>query len=375
MQTHEPAPYPDPVLMVMRLVFVFALLALAVLVGWYFLMPGRPAVHDPRAEPLPVTPRGDLAADEQAIIDLFERVSPSVVFITTVSFRPDSYRLNVFELPRGSGSGFVWSKDGHVVTNFHVIQGADEARVTLADQTSWRARLVGADPSKDVAVLKIDAPTEHLPPIPIGTSRNLRVGQRVFAIGNPFGLDRSMSMGIISGLNREITSMNNRTIQGVIQTDAAINPGNSGGPLLDSAGRLIGVNAAIATRSGTFSGVGFAVPVDVVNRTVPDLIRNGQVTRVGLGIHVHEVSPGRLMVLHVRPGSAADRAGLKGPHTTEQGARANGDILLTVDNEKVDDYDALLTILEKHKEGDVVTVRVQRGDRELAIPVKLQAME
>ncbi|HYD47788.1 MAG TPA: trypsin-like peptidase domain-containing protein, partial [Terriglobales bacterium] len=200
-----------------------------------------------------VQERPHLDATEQATIDLFKDASPSVVYITSITVRRDAFRLNLLEIPRGSGSGFIWDDQGHVVTNYHVIRGADRAKVTLADQSSYDARLVGAAPEKDLAVLRIDAPRAALQPIPIGTSHDLQVGQSVFAIGNPFGLDQTLTTGIISALGREIESVARIPIRDVIQTDAAINPGNSGGPLLDTAGRLIGVNAAIYSPSGAYA--------------------------------------------------------------------------------------------------------------------------
>ncbi len=238
-----------------------------------------------------ITPRGDLAADEKSMIAIFRQASPSVVHITTLAVRQDAFSFDVLQIPQGTGSGFVWDADGHVVTNFHVIQEADAATVTMADHSNWKAHLVGAYPDKDLAVLRVDAPPASLHPIPIGTSHDLQVGQKVFAIGNPFGLDQSLTTGIISALGREIQSVTQRPIKDVIQTDAAINPGNSGGPLLDSAGRLIGVNTAIYSPSGVSAGIGFAIPVDEVNRLVPQLIRHGRVIRPGLGI---QVGPDRL---------------------------------------------------------------------------------
>jgi S1-C subfamily serine protease len=230
------------------------------------------------ASPRPVTPRGALAADEVAHIELFKRTGPSVVHITTLATQRDMFSMNVQQVPRGTGTGFVWDDAGHIVTNFHVIQGGTGVRVTLADQSSQDAQLVGAFPDRDLAVLKITPAKDKLPPLAIGSSRDLQVGQRVYAIGNPFGLDQTLTTGIVSALNREIESFNQRTIRGVIQTDAAINPGNSGGPLLDSAGRLIGVNTQIASPSGASAGIGFAIPVDEVNRIVPRLIRDGRYT-------------------------------------------------------------------------------------------------
>jgi len=367
-------PPRDPVLSTMRLVFLFSVVILAALVAWRFLSPGPSPVHDPAAEPLPVTPRSDLGGDEKAFINLFEHVSPSVVFITNLAVRRDRITLNIMEIPQGSGSGFIWSKNGHIVTNFHVIRDADQAHITLADHTTWRARLVGIEPGKDLAVLKIEAPAEQLKPITIGTSRNLKVGQRVFAIGNPFGLDQSMSLGIISGLNREIRAVNRALIQGVIQTDAAINPGNSGGPLLDSAGRLIGVNTMIYSPSGAHAGVGFAVPVDTVNRIVPDLIRDGRVTRAGFGISITEGNFKGVRITQVQQGSAAERAGMLGPHRSRDGYLVMGDIITAVNEKPVEDSDDLFKILEQFKVRDTVTVTVLRNNQEKRLTVTLQAL-
>lgn len=251
---------------------LWALVLLFLLLIWLLAERFGAYRHDPDAVPRAITPRGDLAQDEQTTIDLFRNASPSVVYITTVALRTDRYSLNLFEIPRGTGSGFVWDDEGHIITNFHVIRGASAARVTLADHTTWEARPAGTAPHQDLAMLHINAPRHRLRPLAIGTSSGLQVGQKVFAIGNPFGLDQTLTTGIISALGREITSGTGRTIRGVIQTDAAINPGNSGGPLLDSAGRLIGVNTAIYSPSGSSAGIGFAVPVDTVNQVASQLL-------------------------------------------------------------------------------------------------------
>jgi S1-C subfamily serine protease len=237
-------------------------------------VPAAPPPHKPTPEVHPIVARGDLAQDEQATITLFKQASPSVVYITTLARRAVGF-FDVMEVPQGTGSGFIWDEKGHVVTNFHVLQGASSARVTLHDQTEWPAELVGVAPDQDLAVLRIRAPAQKLSPILVGTSRNLQVGQRVLAIGNPFGLDFTLTTGIISALGRSISALTGRKIPNVIQTDAAINPGNSGGPLLDSAGRLIGVNTQIASPSGASAGISFAVPVDTVNRVIPELIQHG----------------------------------------------------------------------------------------------------
>jgi len=331
------------------------------------------------AEPRAITPRGDLAGDEQSTIDLFKNVSPAVVHVTSVEVRRGRLSLNMFEIPQGTGSGFVWDTDGHVVTNFHVIQNADRAEVTLNDNTVWRATIVGTAPDKDVAVLKIDAPRDKLRKIAVGQSNNLQVGQKVFAIGNPFGLDQTLTTGVISGLGREIQSVTKRPISGVIQTDAAINPGNSGGPLLDSAGRLIGINTAIYSPSGAYAGIGFAVPVDTVNRIVPQLLAHGKVVRPGLGIVpaseqiVRQLKVQGVLVLSVPDGSAAAQAGLVG---TTQGPQSwvLGDLIVSVYGEPVKELNDLYRALDKHEVGDVVKLEVVRAGEKRTVSVKLQPL-
>jgi len=251
----------------------------AVLVALYCLhtqsswLPAAPqALEQPRA----VTARGDLAADEQSTIDLFRSVSPSVVHVTNLAAKRDWYSRDVYAVPRGTGTGFIWDDQGFIVTNFHVIEGASVVRVVLSNGSRYDSNQVWGYPDQDLAVIHIDAPKAKLRPIALGTSSDLQVGQRALAIGNPFGLDHSLTTGVVSALNREIESASGRPIRGVIQTSAAINPGNSGGPLLDSAGRLIGVNTAIVSPSGASAGIGFAIPVDQVNRLVPQLIAHGK---------------------------------------------------------------------------------------------------
>ncbi|HEY6087602.1 MAG TPA: trypsin-like peptidase domain-containing protein [Burkholderiaceae bacterium] len=320
------------------------------------------------AAPRAVAPRGALGADEHATIDLFRRTSPSVVHITTLETQRDLFSMNVQQVPRGAGTGFVWDDQGHVVTNFHVIQGGSSARVTLADQSSYSAKLVGAFPDRDLAVLRIEAPAAKLPPIPLGSSRDLLVGQRVFAIGNPFGLDQSLTTGIVSALNREIESFNQRTIRGVIQTDAAINPGNSGGPLLDSAGRLVGVNTQIASPSGASAGIGFAIPADEVNRIVPRLIRDGRYVRPAIGVTAGGSGlqralnlPKGVALVQVSPGGPAARAGLQPFRRGGNGEVVPGDVITAVNDEPITDLDAMLTQLERRQPGDSVTLSVWRS--------------
>ncbi|HRC88051.1 MAG TPA: trypsin-like peptidase domain-containing protein, partial [Thermoanaerobaculia bacterium] len=234
--------------------FLRVLLAsLLVASGFLLGLAADTSLASPEAAPRPVTARGDLAADERSTMELFQSASPSAVYITSRAMRRDFFSLDLYETEAGTGSGFVWDQDGHIVTNFHVIRDASSATVTLADHSTWDAELVGTAPEKDLAVLRIKAPRTQLKPIPIGTSRNLQVGQKVFAIGDPFGFDQTLTTGIISALGRQIQSVNRVPIRDVIQTDAAINPGNSGGPLLDSAGRLVGVNTAIYSPSGAYA--------------------------------------------------------------------------------------------------------------------------
>ncbi|MBK7059009.1 MAG: trypsin-like peptidase domain-containing protein [Rubrivivax sp.] len=329
-----------------------------------------PACVESRTEAVPraVTPRGALAADEQANVELFSKASPSVVHITSLSAQRDLFSMNVQQVPRGTGTGFIWDDSGHIVTNFHVIQGANGAKVTLADQSSFDASLVGAFPDRDLAVLRIQAPKDKLPPIAIGASRDLVVGQRVYAIGNPFGLDQSLTTGIVSALNREIESFNNRTIRGVIQTDAAINPGNSGGPLLDSAGRLVGVNTQIASPSGASAGIGFAIPVDEINRIVPKLIRDGRFVRPAIGVSAGPPGlsqalkvPKGVVLVDVGRGSPAEKAGLQPFRRGNRGEVLGGDVITAIDEQAVADLDDLLSQLERHQPGDSVTLTVWRS--------------
>ena len=335
------------------------------------------------AQPRAVTARGDLAADERSTIELFEMAAPSVVYITNLAVRRDFFGLNVMEVPQGTGSGFVWDERGYVVTNFHVIQGAQAAEVTLADRSSYPARLAGAEMDKDLAVLKIEAPRDKLKAIAVGTSRDLRVGQKVFAIGNPFGLDHTLTTGVISALGREIQSVTQRAIRDVIQTDAAINPGNSGGPLLDSAGRVIGVNTAIYSPSGVgaYVGIGFAVPIDTVNRIVPQLIEHGRVTRPGLGVVLAADSLTRrlglkgALVVDLRAGGGAERAGLRPTRRDASGRVRLGDLIVAVDGEKVESGDDLAHALESRQVGERVRVSVRREEREEDLTVELQAIE
>ncbi|MCX5644139.1 MAG: trypsin-like peptidase domain-containing protein [Phycisphaerae bacterium] len=339
-----------------------------------------PDLYYQGAQPRAVTARGALAEDEKGTISLFKSVSPSVVFITTMAVRQDFFSFRALEVPQGAGSGFVWDANGYIVTNYHVISDAPRARVTLADQSTWPAQLVGAEPDKDIAVLRIDAPKHLLPPIPIGTSNDLQVGQKVFAIGNPFGFDQTLTTGVISGLGREIESATHRPIQGVIQTDAAINPGNSGGPLLDSAGRLIGINTAIVSPSGAYAGIGFAVPVDGVNRIVPQIVRGEKIKKPALGIRFPEDYAVRrlglegVLITYVAPGSAADRAGLRPTQQDQFGQLILGDLIVAAGGKPVRNGNDLFRALDSHEVGDTLTLTIIRNGGKVDVEVQLQAL-
>ena len=334
---------------------------------------------DSRGEPRQVTQSAGLLPEERTTVNLFRKASPSVVYITTATRerRVDYFGRRFDRVQDGTGSGFLWDSEGHVVTNYHVIQNADVAQVTLYDQTTWPASLVGKDPEMDLAVLRIEAPAEKLRPIPVGSSSDLQVGQSVLAIGNPFGLDYTLTTGVISALDREVQSITGRELQGVIQTDAAINPGNSGGPLLDSSGRLIGVNTQIVSSGGAWAGIGFAIPVDTVNWVVPELVLHGQVNRPQLGVTLVDGARLRprvdgVLVLEVVRNSGADRAGLRGSRRTRQGI-VLGDVITAVDGEPVRSVSHVRALLERQKAGDSVTVSLLRGDEEAKAEVRLSA--
>lgn len=323
----------------------------------------------------PLIPRGDLAADEQTTISLFSQVSPSIVHITTNTLARSRFNRNVTEIPSGTGSGFVWDIEGHVVTNFHVIKDADTANVALADHSSWPAELVGIAPDKDIAVLKVEAPKELLKPVIVGTSSDIRVGQKTFVIGNPFGLDQTLTTGVVSALGREIDSVTNRKIQDVIQTDAAINPGNSGGPLIDSAGRVIGITTAIFSPSGAYAGIGFAIPIDTVRRYVPELIEHGRVIQPSLAITItrtDQFGVAGVLVVDVEPSSSAEAAGLRPTMRDRFGRLVLGDIITHVDDQTITNPDELLAIFEKHQVGDTVTLTVMRGNKTETLTVRLE---
>ncbi|MFN6934715.1 MAG: S1C family serine protease [Tsuneonella sp.] len=331
------------------------------------------------SEPRAVVPRGDLAAFEQSTITVFNATRDSVIFITMAERVVDPWTRNAYDVPRGNGSGFVWDELGHVVTNNHVIAGASRAVVRLADGRAFSARLVGRAPEHDLAVLHIGVGSDRPPPIPIGTSNELRVGQSVFAIGNPFGLDWTMTTGIVSALGRELPGEGSLPIRGLIQTDAAINPGNSGGPLIDSAGRLIGVNTAIFSPSGGSAGIGFAVPVDTVNRVVPQLIARGSYAPPRLGIlfdprvdaMLAQDSTSGVPVLGVDPDGPAARAGLVPARIGGDGLIVVGDRIIGLGATRVDDAADLIMALEAHRPGDQAELHIRRGDQRKSLKITL----
>ena len=370
---------PDASLRSLRFV-VWAFVILAIL--WYGLPWVERYLVRLTAEPRPVVARGDLALEEQTTIAIFEQASPSVVYISTRQRVRDLWTRNVFTVPTGTGSGFIWDSLGHVVTNNHVIENTSEAKVRLNDGRSFSAVLVGASPQHDLAVLRISVPFDLPPPVPLGTSGDLRVGQKVFAIGNPFGLDYTLTSGLVSALDRSLEDESGVVIEHLIQTDAAINPGNSGGPLLDSAGRLIGINTAIYSPSGAYAGIGFAVPVDTVNRVVPQLIAEGRYVRPSIGIGVDEdinrilteqLDIQGVLVLKVHPGTPAEAACLQPIRVDSLGEITPGDILLSIDGRPLESVSALLTLLDEYHVGDEVMLRVWRDGGELEVPVVLQA--
>jgi len=368
-----------------RLLWLTVAVALLIVL-WHGLPELRRALEQwssPQAPATPrlVTPRGELAPDEQSTIQLFENARGSVVFITTKALVRDFWTRNVFTVPRGTGSGFIWDDSGHIITNWHVVENASEAIIKLADGRDFKAALVGASPAHDIAVLRVGIGFDRPTPVPIGTSSDLKVGQKVFAIGNPFGLDWTLTTGIVSALNRSLDDGRGQSIEHLIQTDAAINPGNSGGPLLDSTGRLIGINTAIFSPSGASAGIGFAVPVDTVNRVVPELIRTGKFLRPALGIEVDEDLNQRLgkalgvsgvVILRVLPDSAAARAGLRGARQASDGGIVPGDIILAIDDKPVQEVGKLLSRLDDYQVGDTVRLKLLREGQETEVKVTLQ---
>jgi S1-C subfamily serine protease len=320
-----------------------------------------------------------LATDEQNNIEVYKAISPGVVSVKSTSYRQDFF--GEVEEGQGSGSGSVIDEQGHILTNYHVIEGAQKLAVSLGGDKTYPAKVVGGDPDTDLAVIQIEAPRDQMTIVPLGDSDKLTVGQKVLAIGNPFGFDRTLTTGVISGLQRPIYARNGRLIEGAIQTDASINPGNSGGPLLDSHGRMIGINSQILSPSGASAGVGFAIPVSIAKRIVPQLIKDGVVHRPKLGITSRAVKDLKdqvrlpaadgVLIIGIAPGSSAAAAGLHSTQQTADGDINLGDIITSIDGEKVSSTDDLYRILDKHQIGDVVKVEIVRENGHTVVPVRL----
>ena len=318
-----------------------------------------------------------LTDDESNNIKIFKDASASVVFVTNTQLWRRRFSYNATEVPAGSGTGFIWDSDGLVVTNYHVIHNANTINITLQSGATYKAEIVGKAPEKDIALLRINAPEETLSPVHLGDSDNLEVGRKVLAIGNPFGLETTLTVGVVSALGREIKSLNNRTIKNVIQTDAAINPGNSGGPLLDSSGHLVGVNTMIVSPSGGNAGIGFVIPVNTVKMIVPQLLEHGKLYRPRLGIEPVPDSWTKqrqikgVAVLGVQRGLPAEKAGMIGIREDRQNNFYLGDIITAINDDPVSNWDSLLSSLEKYQPGDEVTVTTVRDNKTIKYLVTL----
>ena len=320
--------------------------------------------------------------DEANTTEVFQRASPAVVFVTSSELRRQRFTRNVMEIPRGAGSGFVWDAEaGLVVTNYHVVAGADRLAITLADEQSFQAEVVGLAPERDLAVLRLTEPPADLTELPLGNSSELSVGRKVMAIGNPFGLDTTLTVGVVSALDREIQSPSNRTIRGVIQTDAAINPGNSGGPLLNSLGQLVGVNTAIYSPSGGSAGIGFAIPVNTVIEVVPQLIAFGKIMRPVLGV---ELASDRWLrryrvdgvpIVRTYRDFPAERAGMVGARRGSRGEIILGDVITEIDGERVANNDEFLSAMETHRVGDTIDIVTTRAGEEKRFSVELSEVQ
>ena len=363
------------------LVFVLGVFAGRLLLGQSFpglaQDPGAGMVRVP-AELLDPLPPG-LTGAETRDIEVFRRASSSVVYITSVALRRTFFRLDITQIPQGSGTGFFWDRDGHIVTNYHVIEAGDRFAVTMVDQSDWEAELIGIAPEQDLAVLHVRAPAELLNPLTLGRSASVAVGQKVLALGNPFGLDQTLTVGVISALGRELESPAGRVIRDVIQTDAAINPGNSGGPLLDSSGRLIGVNTAIYSPSGGSAGIGFAVPADTVRRLVPQLIKFGRPIEPGIpGVaYLSDALRAQLrgvegvVIRDVARGSPAEALGLEGIGVTRFGRYVLGHVILDVNDEPVRTVDELRDHFDAAGVGGRVELTLDRNGRRSRIAIEL----
>ena len=339
--------------------------------------PQTPSATPTAVPPLPPSARTE---DERNTIAVFRAAAPATVYVTQTRIVEDVWEGTAQEVPAGSGSGFVWDDQGHVVTNFHVVDGARSITVTFSDQETLEARLVGVEPKKDIAVLEVRS-AKPLAPIRVAKGGQLEVGKKAIAIGNPFGLDHTLTTGVISALGRQVQGAGGVSIRDMIQTDAAINPGNSGGPLLDSTGQLIGMNTMIYSKSGASAGIGFAVPVTTIQRIVPQIIKTGRAEQVGLGLVAdpigkieRRVGMRGVIVLQVPPGSPSARAGIRGLARTRRGL-AMGDVIVAIDDKRIEDFDDLYTALDAHKPDDVVRVTLRRGEETVTVEVKLIALE
>ena len=331
------------------------------------------------ATPAPVPPlsAGARIEDEQNTIGVFKASAPSTVFVTQTRIVVDYNAGVAQEVPAGSGSGFVWDADGHIVTNYHVVEDAKSLTVTFHDQQTFEAKLVGVEPRKDIAVLKVEAPAKLLVPIRVSRATQLEVGQKAIAIGNPFGLDHTLTTGVISALGRQMQGVGGVTIRDMIQTDAAINPGNSGGPLLDSTGQLIGMNTMIFSKSGSSAGIGFAVPVTTISRIVPQILKTGRADQLGFDVRIDPMQKLErrygihgVVVIAVAPNGNAAKAGMHGISQTRQGIML-GDVIVGIDDKRIDSFDDFYTVLDSHKPDDTVKVTVARGEATATLQVKV----
>ena len=327
--------------------------------------------------PIPPLTPGARIEDEQNTIGVFKASAPSTVFVTQTRVVVDYYAGVAQEVPAGSGSGFVWDADGHIVTNYHVVEGAKSLTVTFHDQQVFEAKVVGVEPRKDIAVLKVEAPANLLVPIRVGKATQLEVGQKAIAIGNPFGLDHTLTTGVISALGRQMQGVGGVTIRDMVQTDAAINPGNSGGPLLDSTGQLIGMNTMIFSKSGSSAGIGFAVPVATIARIVPQILKTGRADQLGFDIRIDPMQKLErrygihgVVVIAVSPNGNAAKSGMHGISQTHQGIML-GDVIVGIDDKRIDSFDDFYTVLDSHKPDDTVKVTVARGEATAALQLKV----
>jgi S1-C subfamily serine protease len=336
----------------------------------------------PLPTPIPPLSAGAAIEDERNTIGVFRAAAKSTVFVTEKQVVVDYFRGQAMEVPAGSGTGFVWDKEGHVVTNFHVVKDARSLTVTFDDNRIFEARIVGVEPRKDIAVIRVQAPGEALVPIQLPEKgQPLEVGQKAIAIGNPFGLDHTLTTGVVSALGREVQGIGGVSIRDMIQTDAAINPGNSGGPLLDSGGRLLGMNTMIYSRTGSSVGIGFAVPAATIMRVVPQIIRTGHAEQVGLGVSIdpeqrleRRAGIEGVVALSVKPGSPADKAGIVGIEQTAAGIRL-GDVIVAIDGERIRNYDDLYNAFDKRKAGDKVEITLNRQGRARKVTSEVVALQ